>query len=453
MFIPFSKSQRRWPLILSFATFIVTIIYFHQQLVALPVPYLPNPLKKTSKIGHPRNIDTPVINGSRTHTEVYSVSTKDRKYFHVHFGGHKTAANTNIIPHPYWNDTYIIVAQKPPSKIPNTVWFAELVCNAQFNSYTGVMECIEPAAILPIAATAGDKCKGGKIDYYNNLVGPHDARVFYGPQHPYVIYGSNGVQTACLGQWMEDFRLLVDWGIEEYDEMKFRVGTELHRPEGKYMDMEKNFFAFWDTNGNMYTHYDISPKRVFAKVEHDGTVGPDLAPLAQPADRKCLAARLPRIGPKHDSIHQATNSLSITMCKRADPHCKVEEANTFVFVLFQYKSYFQFHGQYEPYVMIFSQQPPFQIHGISNKPIWIYGRGGPGTGKIPSEMSVKGRAEWQQTEMLYVTSMSWKERGRKYHGYLDDVLFLGFGIEDEVAGAIDIMAGDLFADMGSCFGT
>lgn len=68
-------------------------------------------------------------------------------------------------------------------------------------------------------------------------------------------------------------------------------------------------------------------------------------------------------------------------------------------------------------------------------------------------MGEKSLAKWKQTEMLYVTSMSWKERGKKYHGFLDDVLFIGFGIEDEVAGGIDIVAGDLFADMGSCLGT
>ncbi|KAH6724764.1 hypothetical protein DL95DRAFT_379991 [Leptodontidium sp. 2 PMI_412] len=452
----FLKGQgRRWPLFLALIVFLCTLIYFHKQLVALPLPRIQSPLGTTSTIGNPSNVDTPLNeDGTKTHTEVYSVSTKDRKYFHVQFGGHKTAANTNIIPHPYWNDTFIIVAQKPPSKIPHTVWFAELVCNAQFNPKNGILECIEPPAILPIAATAGDRCKGGKIDYFNNLVGPHDARVFYGPKNPYVIYGSNGIQTACLAQWMEDFRLLVDWGVEAYEETKFRVGTELHRPEGKYMDMEKNFFAFWDKDGNMYTHYDIHPKRVFAKVEYDGTVGPDLAPLAEPLDSKCMAARMPKLeNTKQENLHQATNSLSITMCKRADPNCKAEESNTFVFILFQYKSYFEYHGQYEPYVMIFSQQPPFQILGISNKPIWIYGRGGPGTGKKLKDMGEKAEARWKQTEMLYVTSMSWKERGRKYHGFLDDVLFIGFGIEDEVAGGIDIVAGDLFADMGSCLGT
>lgn len=376
--------------------------------------------------------------------------------------------NPNIIPHPHLNDTWIMVAQQTPSSIPNTVWFAELVCNAIFQH--GVLSCIQPPQILPIASTSGTKCNNGVIDWYNFQLGPHDARVFYSPSAPYVIFGSNGVSTTCLGQWALDFRLLVDWGVEPIDAAHFRSATELHRPD-TYGAVEKNWFLFYDLEGNQYAHYDLSAeKRVFAKVEWDGTVGPDLAPLAAASDAKCLAAYMPPIQSAVEAIHQATNSLAITMCKRADADCSPTTENTFLITIFQHKNFAGFHSVYEPYILMFRQQPPFDVHAISRKPIWIHGRGGEGMGKRPKmppmpslspamgpkgskrDSSVNGEESWKQTEMMYVTSMNWKDQGRKYHGFLDDVLFLAFGIEDETTGAIDVLAGDLLADMALCFG-
>lgn len=396
------------------------------------------------------NIECPSRpDGSKTHTILRSVSRADGTYFDVQFGDHKKAANVNFVPHPHWNDTWIIVAQRPPSKIPQTIFFAEIVCNAQFRD-DGVLACVEPPGMLPIPATVGTKCLNTEIEYLHNSIGPRDARVFYGPIKPYAIFGSNGVATTCLGQWIQDLRMLTDWGIEleiTADEETFHRPTELHRP-GVYMPMEKNWFAFWDFKGSYYVHYDVSPRRAFAKLNFDGTVGEDLAPLALD-DAKCLQARMPDATRERAKIHQATNSLAVTMCERADPACAATEQNTFIFTLFHYKTYVDFHSVYEPYVMMFRQTAPFDLYAISQRPLWIHGRGGEGTGTKPNEF--KEGTEWNQTEMVYVTSISWKQKGMKYHGFIDDLLLIGFGVEDKHAGGIDVVAGDLFTDLGSCF--
>jgi len=94
--------------------------------------------------------------------------------------------------------------------------------------------------------------------------------------------------------------------------------------------------------------------------------------------------------------------------------------------------------------MVFQQKAPFAIHGISTKPFWISGRGMPGKWKSPNGNLL------DQTQMLYVTSLSWKKAGQKYHGYIDDILFVLFGIEDSDTGGIDILAGDLLVDLGLC---
>lgn len=201
----------------------------------------------------------------------------------------------------------------------------------------------------------------------------------------------------------------------------------------------------------MYAHYDTWPKRAFSKLENDGSVGPNLASAA-PTDDRCIEKYMPKVAapPAKQSIHQATNSLSITLCKRADPSCTPNDTNTFLFTMFQHKTFESLHSVYEPYVMVFKQQGPFEIHGISSKPIWIHGRGLAGQGQKPEFLSDADFQHWDQTEMLYITSISWKSQGMRYHGYIDDILFLGFGIEDRDTGGIDVLAGDLLGNLGLC---
>lgn len=248
---------------------------------------------------------------------------------------------------------------------------------------------------------------------------------------------------ACFGQWILDFRLLVDWGFEFFVKDQFRSATELQRPP-PYGFVEKNWFIFWDKDEEIYLHHDIAPKRVFAKLAYDGSVGPDLAPQAAASDEKCMAKYMPTLTPPHETLHQATNSLSITLCKRSDPECRPNESNTFIMIIFQDKKSFDAHYLYEPYVMLFQQSAPFAIHGISTKPLWISGRGKQG------EWLTADKKTLNQTEFLYVTSLSWKKQGQKYHGYVDDVLLMLFGIEDARTAGIDVTAGDLLRDLGIC---
>lgn len=397
------------------------------------------------------------------HRVVHSVSTTDKKYFRIEFGD-EDAINPNIIPHPDLADTWIVAAQLQRSNVKNTIWFAELVCNAAFKD--GDLVCTKSPMMLPIAATPGGNCHDD-LDFFNFNIGPHDARVFYGPKDPYTIYGSQSAY-ACFGQWIQDLRMLVDWGLEPLDkgieafggmgieisaEKGFRKPTELQRPL-PYGTIEKNWFVFWDKDEQMYAHYDVTPRRVFAKLDFDGSVGQDLAPRAATNDEPCMAKYMPKIAEKLESIHQATNSLSITLCDRSDSSCKPNDSNTFILTIFQHKSFYFYHGVYEPYVMLLKQSEPFEIYAISTKPIWIHGRNRftvqPKPGSVVVVDSESEPDPKDQTEMFYVTSISWKMHGQKYHGYRDDVLFIAFGIEDSRTAGIDVVAADLLMDLGLC---
>lgn len=435
-----------------------------------------------------QNPDSKDVSFKSGHRELFSLSTPDRAYFLIEFAP-QGAINPNIIPHPVLNDTYIIVAMQQKSTVKLSVWAAELVCNAIFQN--GRLECTSPPQILPIGVTKGNtsECDGNLLFLTLNT-GPHDARVFYGPSNPFAIYGSNAMFN-CFGQWMSDFRTLYDWSYERPVAKQIRMPTELQRPL-PYGKIEKNYFVFWDREGQIYAHYEVSPKRVFAKLAVDGSVGEDLAPLSRANDEQCMKQYMPKVADastgKKESIHQATNSLAITNCKRSDPSCVPNADNTFIMTIFQQKYFVGFHSTYDPYVMLFRQEAPFEVVGISTKPLWIHGRGGlgsgvkpdawrPWTGPLEGERGYdlkaimqkqeserpwrkqKSRSNpgekyegkpWLETEMFYITSMSWKQQGQKYHGYIDDVLFVAFGIEDADTAAIDILGGDLLQDIGFC---
>ncbi|ETN45812.1 uncharacterized protein HMPREF1541_09645 [Cyphellophora europaea CBS 101466] len=420
------------------------------------------PVLQQSDVDNPQYTSPtlPITPGiSSTYHEIFSRSTPDGKYYALDFGDYR-ATNPNIIPHPHLPGSYILVAQQGRSEVENTVWFAELSCTASFSprsspsasntrtdssAISQAISCDISPLILPIALTVSPYCSG-PIEHFGWNVGPHDARVVYGPHNPYVIYGSNS-QHTCFGQWIQDLRLLVDWGREEGSPPQpYRTPTDLQRPGG-YRAVEKNWFIFWNAAGDAYLHHDIYPKRVFAKLEADGSVGEDLAPISAETDEACLKMHMPEIPEAQESIHQATNSLSVTMCKRGQQGCETGVGNTYIMTIIQHKRFYSLHSVYEPYVVLFQPTAPYALHAISKKPIWIHGRGGPGE-KRPKQ--VPAHVEWDQTEMLYVTSMSWKSHGQRYHGHIDDELFVGFGIEDETSGLIDILASDLLEELALC---
>ncbi|KAG0645283.1 hypothetical protein D0Z07_8988 [Hyphodiscus hymeniophilus] len=441
-----------------FALFTVFSLYEWRAIASQPkVEIHPLHYDLATPIAHDNSETLEVNLDANAYYEVYSASTPDKKYFLVDFIDWKSI-NPNIIPHPSLEDTWVIVAQRDNSRIEDQTTFVEIACHATFQN--GVLKCTHSPIDLPIAPTPGNQCKGD-LAWFRYSHGPHDGRVFYGPQAPYTIFGSNSDYT-CFGQFVQDFRSLMDWGDATFAHPGFEKATELQRPSS-YGPIEKNYFMFWDTDRHVYVHYDVYPKRAFAKLGLDGSVGEDLAPHAAQSDDKCMAKYMPAVAPgdeKHsESIHQATNSLSVTMCKRSDPSCKPTSRNTFILTIFQWKSYIAWHSNYEPYIMLFEEKAPFKIHGISKKPFWIHGRRGRDLMEGKNENAGKGNViekrnngikPWNSTEMMYITSMSWKSHQQKYHGYLDDILFLAFGIEDAQSAGIDVIVGDLLMELGLC---
>lgn len=440
--------SRRPSPVLGFAAFALALLFilsttrsYREELNPLPFHRSQGAIGQTPVPGKGHLTPAP-----STHNEIFSVSQEDGQYWPIDFGG-MGIINPNIIPHPNKTNVWIVVAGKIGRKdsLAYGQWCVQVTCEASFQR--GTLACIDKPELLPISATNGGNCVGD-LEILNFNIGPHDARVFYGPKSPYIIWGSNS-EITCFGQWMQDFRVLVDWPIPFWKglaETGYTVGKELKRP--KFGAVEKNWFIFWDAAGDMYLHHDIVPKRSFVKLDKDGTISEDLAPKVASDDERCMAAYMPPTGGLED-IHQATNSLAIVLCRRGDPECN-KEAKTYIMHIYQWKSFHAWHGVYEPHVALIHQTAPFGLYGLTKKPLWIHGRGGAGHGKIPWFYDAESRRLFNQTEMVYVTSMNWKEPGLNYVGYLDDVLMLGFGIEDERSALMDVRAGDMLRDLGLC---
>ncbi|SMY28333.1 unnamed protein product [Zymoseptoria tritici ST99CH_1A5] len=380
------------------------------------------------------------------HREIFSLTTRDRKYMGVYWN-EELGYNPNLIPHPTKSDQHIIVAQHLRPNATD-VDSKQLVCSASF--IDGSMVCDKHPVDLDTDPAILGNCTG-EMAFGNSGTGPHDARLFYGPNDPFLMYGSQSVH-ACFGQWLHDARMVLDaFAVERPKVVLFKNATEIMRPP-PWRQLEKNFFVFWDGNGLPFVHHDIYPKRVFAQLDATGAIGEDLAPQAASSDERCMAAYMPHVRKAGgEVIHQATNSLTITLCKRADSSCVPTDDNTFIMHIFQHKAGYSFHVVYEPYVILFRRTAPFQVHAISQRPIWIHGRG-------PFTTETNANRYWgkpeavpeNHTESFYVTSMSWKTPGQKYTGYLDDVMFLAFGVEDTTSGIIDVKAGDLVQDLAFC---
>jgi hypothetical protein len=268
--------------------------------------------------------------GRSDYRELFSLTTIDRKYIPIYFSGDE-GYNPNIIPHPTKHDMWIVVAQHEQSKEEIKV-SGELVCVAGF--LNGVLVCAEAPTILPIEPSIQGVCEGD-LALYNFRSGPRDARMFYGPEAPYIMYGSQS-QHVCLGIWVQDVRMLLDaFHLERFAVAKLFTGaTEVHKPQ-PWQNIEKNFFFFWDLEGKAFVHHDLYPTRTFAQLDYDGKVGKNLALETASKDQQCMAQHMPNINPEWESVHQATNTLSITMCNRG--RCTPDANNTFVMHIFHHK--------------------------------------------------------------------------------------------------------------------
>ncbi|KAK5166706.1 uncharacterized protein LTR77_008250 [Saxophila tyrrhenica] len=376
--------------------------------------------------------------------ELFSLTTRDRRFIPLFIEG-TGAYGPNVVPHPTKFDMWIVLAQRLQPSVMSTT-YEQIVCTAGI--LNGVLICGEAFENLTMSSFVQGACEGD-LAYYNNYSGARDARLFYGPSAPFVLYGSQS-QHTCLGMWLQDARALLEpYHLEKPLAKLFSQATEVQRlPPLK--GLETNYFIFWDADGKAYAHYQIWPRRSFAQLDWDGSVGEDLAPAAAKRDQVCVARYMQTIQPSNESLQQASNSLAITLCDRTNPKCKPSESNTFLMHIFHHTFDYDSHIVHEPFVMLFQQTAPFALHAISQRALWIHGRQAltneTGSPQYPDPEDIPTG----HTERFAVTSISWKNHVQRYHGYIDDTMMIGVSVEDSRAGIMDVKASDLVQDLAFC---
>jgi hypothetical protein len=374
------------------------------------------------------NITCPALN------TLSSLSGLHGQYMPVEFEG---TFNPSIVPHPTKDKRFIIASRY----ISNDTFMGLKACEAKFDFYALVCD---PDTIqdLVIEQTSSKHCNDEATSELAKLQGQSDPRVFHGPSGIFITYGLHS-QYACFGQAIQDLGSV--YPIGKTPEV-FPKQTEIQRPD-KYSKMEKNFMLFFGsvteggkTQVRRYVQHDLQPKRVFAELSSDGTVGGNIGLLSK--DDACLKALLPPLDRSAgETIHQSTNTLALTLCNRGT--CTPDDDNTILISIFHKKNYKYFHAEYEPYLLAFSPKAPFGVIGISSKPFWIQGR--QVARRPPGYHGPYGR-----TEMLYVVSMSWRSPKQSYQGFLDDSILLSLGIQDKTCAAADIYGSHLLACLQTC---
>lgn len=293
----------------------------------------------------------------------------------------------------------------------------QIVCPAaRWNEHDGLLDCISDIAPIPQPSIVDEACRGKT-----------DARVFYGPDVPFVTYGPRH-DAECSGGWTQDARsILSPFHFEEFlGPRHFHNATRMGHLEDLAPADSKSFY-FWDSRGDMFIQRSLFPRRVLGKIHANGAVSRDLAPTSRHVDQVCFGTVVPEFARGREHLEQATNSLSITMCERTDPKCVINDDTTFIVSMFHIKSSTD-KALYKPYVVLFRRSAPFSLHAIAARPLWVHGR----------------------PDVYSITSMSWKGHSQKYHGYMDDQIFLGLTLGDSQSGAIDVHARDILQDLDMC---
>ena len=281
-------------------------------------------------------------------------------------------------------------------------------------------------------------------------------------------------QYACFGLWIIDLRALYQ-PLETLlasspghpslgPLMSYPSLTELTRnPAGTRSAMEKNWMIFF-TDNEAYVHYEIAPQtgRSFAKLIGGGLTTTN---LTDPLEEPCLAdeqdPNIPgRVKEGEGTWHQATNSLRLILCERADAGCKPDADNTVFFAVVHRKQLndFWLPMRYERYLIIWSAVAPFSMLGVSQHPILMANETASGWSATENwDDDPQGSKDpWAYFTYTVSIAYAWGRQGDevvwKNTGFLDDEVVLGVGIDDLGLGFARVPARELLQCMRACPG-
>ncbi|KAK9364924.1 hypothetical protein V1509DRAFT_634771, partial [Lipomyces kononenkoae] len=272
--------------------------------------------------------------------------------------------NPNLLPFPKsYKHPYIGFARQSPKPY---LYHHEIVwCEMDWSETAAigrkVLVCVTPPEKLELAEWITEPGLCTTIPYMALKLGHSDPRILFSPRgEPLMVVGNNGISN-CMGQFVIDLRVVVpglNWkmGLQGVP-IRYKVLTELPRPE--YNEIEKNWFLMWDDLNVGYVQHEIEHRSVSLLL---GSQSQQVNIATPPEMPKCVASLKKKLdGVVHgNDIHQATNSLRVTLC---DFPCIPTIHNTVIVELMHLKYKNGYEIFYRRYAIIMNATAPFNIIG------------------------------------------------------------------------------------------
>ncbi|KAJ8101186.1 hypothetical protein POJ06DRAFT_90545 [Lipomyces tetrasporus] len=319
--------------------------------------------------------------------------------------------NPNILPFPKdYRHPYIGFARQSPR---NVLFHHEIVwCEMDWAETPvigrKILACVGTPKRLKLDEwiTKAGLCRTHK--YLGLKQGHADPRILFSPLgEPLMVVGTNGLSN-CMNQFVIDLRIVIPglstkmklYGVP----IRFKKLTELPRPD--YNEIEKNWFLMWDESGIEYVQHETEDRSISAvALPHDKQIN-----IATPGDQKCVTSLKRRLGRKGqaNNIHQATNSLRVTLC---DFPCIPTIHNTVIIELMHMKYMNRLELFYRRYAVIMNATAPFDIIGRTGNLMY---------------------AGTDENVMLYTVSMAWDHEHYRQHEDWNETVHGGHWFFDEV---------------------
>lgn len=303
----------------------------------------------------------------------------------------------------------------------------------------------------------------------DKYIGPEDMKIFWTRKRvPLIVFTHQTPdEVLCEGMFAIDARAAVPELVDalgphalDLPEIKIRTPAPLRRtpPPGHEEDQayqrEKNWAPVQsplnqEDDGDDDVYFMVEPSQLFRwRPESNGTVEevpaqrdssvevpyqPGLSAEWHSEKGTCINDVMLSNG----NVHQSTPMLSLTLCDRGT--CEPSADNTVLLGMVQrrydppgvYRSTW-----YERHIVAYSAAPPYAMMSVS-KVLSYHGE-------------VKNKYIWTGG-MVYLADSPGIPFNRS-HGYLDDEIWLSFGIRDKAAGWIDVDAKELIKDHYFCSG-
>ncbi|KAK9447217.1 uncharacterized protein V1518DRAFT_439016 [Limtongia smithiae] len=411
--------------------------------------------------------------------------------------------NPNILPYPAGSQyPYIGFARK---SILGILYHHEVeYCNMQWG-YTEtigrrVLRCVDNKSFdikVPEWTTPDGLCPAQR-QFLALRSGLSDPRIFFSALgEPLMIVGTNGKHN-CLNQWIIDLRAL----IPELGErmrlgdlpIRFAEMTEMTTPN--IHEVDKNYFLLHGPGSEFdvtqdFIHQDYLNRSISRLIPAEESTWDDMnfPNIANPAPEliTSLLKKYSDTSKYASTLHQATNSLRVTLC---DFPCIPTAHNTVIIEIthVKYKNVYELF--YRRYVIVMNATAPFDVLGRTSNIMYagtdeqtmLYT-----TSMVWDHPNFREHGEWD--EELYGGQAVWPVSGnpstttssvisptqlvkrdtsllspqptttplakkmyptnpfvsRYYHGWLDDVIAINIGINDEDAAVLHTTARKLLS--------